>query len=248
MSSTTLFPSGSSTVDYLRTLPAIRDRCSQIFALSLHDQLQYITFNPSAEAKVVKYCLDIIRRDFGNNLSSIPGHGRKNHFITPKTDTCEVIDRIEKLCALPEFPEDSLEKTKSLIDLYFVSVLLDAGAGNTWVYEEVDYTSSNTTIADNDSGKKTGWVGGRSEGLAVASFGIFTRGFYSSNPDKPYQVDADALSALTTQKIGEYMQVHEGNQMDGLEGRTGLLVQLGKAMKAMKDVYPSGRPGDMLGK
>ena len=56
-----------------------------------------------------------------------------------------------------------------------MSVLLDAGAGNVWSYEEVE----------------TGWKGGRSEGLAVASYAMFVKGYFSSDPNMPYQVDGE---------------------------------------------------------
>ena len=36
--------------------------------------------------------------------------------------------------------------------------------------------------------------------------------------------------------------------MAGLDGRCNLLIQLGSALQARKDICPNGRPGDMLGK
>ena len=62
---------------------------------------------------------------------------------------------------------------KRLIDLFVVSVLLDAGAGKKWVYYD----------------EQTGTKIGRSEGLATASLGMFKAGFFSSKPEQPYQVD-----------------------------------------------------------
>jgi hypothetical protein len=44
-----------------------------------------------------------------------------------------------------------------------------------WSYEEVE----------------TGWKGGRSEGLAVASYAMFVKGYFSSDPNMPYQVDGE---------------------------------------------------------
>jgi hypothetical protein len=52
---------------------------------------------------------------------------------------------------------DDMELTRRLIDLFFVSVLLDAGAGDHWRYKE----------------PKTGHVYERSEGIAVASLDMF---------------------------------------------------------------------------
>lgn len=96
-----------------------------------------------------------------------PAHCRRNHFNAGE-------DRIAKL--VPLLPQDKWERTKSLIDLYFVSVLLDAGAGNDWVYSE-----------------DGGWKGGRSEGLAVATYHMFLAGVFSSSKDDPYRVDCELL-------------------------------------------------------
>jgi hypothetical protein len=58
------------------------------------------------------------------------------------------------------------------LDLFLVSVLLDAGAGNAWKF---------TT----KQGKKYG----RSEGLAVGSLDMFEKGMFSSDKSDPHRVD-----------------------------------------------------------
>lgn len=60
-----------------------------------------------------------------------------------------------------------------MLDLFLVSVLLDAGAGSTWSYHEAE------------SGLKFS----RSEGLGVASINMFEQGFFSSDPQDPHRVD-----------------------------------------------------------
>ena len=65
------------------------------------------------------------------------------------------------------------EKTKRLLDLFLVSVLLDAGAGGDWIYRD-------------DTSKQTF---SRSEGLGVASFNMFVEGFFSGDAKQPYRVD-----------------------------------------------------------
>jgi hypothetical protein len=62
---------------------------------------------------------------------------------------------------------ESLELTRRLIDLFFVSVLLDAGAGDYW-----RYTEPNTTD-----------VYERSEGIAVASLHMFQALAFTSSRD-----------------------------------------------------------------
>lgn len=59
---------------------------------------------------------------------------------------------------------DATERCRRLIDLFLVSVLLDAGAGNDWKYTEAS----------------TGIAVERSEGLAVASLYMFLDGSFGS--------------------------------------------------------------------
>ena len=70
-------------------------------------------------------------------------------------------------------PPDKIEICKRLIDLFLVSVLLDAGAGSKWAYYE----------------QETGQKFGRSEGLGVASINMFVEGLFSGSPEQPYRVD-----------------------------------------------------------
>ena len=83
------------------------------------------------------------------------------------------------------FPKDPAERAATLIDLYVVSVLLDAGAGNKWTYVEGD----------------SDWVGGRSEGLAVASWHMFRDGVFSDKgKEDPFRVDGESLSTVLAQQ------------------------------------------------
>lgn len=93
------------------------------------------------------------QRDYDAPFNSIPGHGRYQHFAVGGKD------RIAAL--LESWPSsiDNHERCRRIIDLFLVSVLLDAGAGTQW-----GYTST-------DNGK----VYRRSEGLAVASLDMFNQ-------------------------------------------------------------------------
>lgn len=74
---------------------------------------------------------------------------------------------------LREWDTDDKEKCKRLIDLFFVAVLIDAGAGNQWSYTE----------------KGTNQIFTRSEGLGVASLQMFTDGLFSGSATQPFRVD-----------------------------------------------------------
>ena len=127
---------------------------------------------------------------------------------------------------------DNQERARRLIDLFLVSVLLDAGAGTRWSYKS----------------KESGKIYRRSEGLAIASLEMFKAGYFSSESLQPYQVDSAGLKRLTIQQLAKGLQVSESNPIMGLEGRTSLLSKLGDALqnKALFGMY--GRPGHMLGK
>ena len=104
---------------------------------------------------------------------------------------------------------DNQERTRRLIDLFLVSVLLDAGAGTKWQYKS----------------KESGKIYRRSEGLAVASLEMFKAGAFSSDPKEPYQVDSAGLKKLDVATVARGLQVNATNPIDGLEGRTGLLLR-----------------------
>ena len=118
-----------------------------------------------------------------------------------------------------------------MIDLAVVSVLLDAGAGPDWKYVE----------------PATGQAFTRSEGLAVASFHAFTAGLFSSDTDRPCQVDAEGLRALVTDHLASAFQVGETNPLVGLEERAILLRRLGEAMSEQPEVFGDiGRPAGLF--
>lgn len=45
---------------YLRTLPAIRERCTRVHTLAQKDGLQYFEYHPENEQTVVDFCEAII--------------------------------------------------------------------------------------------------------------------------------------------------------------------------------------------
>lgn len=118
-----------------------------------------------------------------------------------------------------------------MLDLFLVSVLLDAGAGTSWSYKS----------------KESGRSYKRSEGLAVASLEMFKAGIFSSNETQPCQVDAEGLRTMTVDIMARGLQVSDSNPIAGLEGRTGLLVRLADAMQNHNLFGADGRPGNMLG-
>ncbi|KAF5324989.1 hypothetical protein D9619_009556 [Psilocybe cf. subviscida] len=213
------------TALYLRTLPAIRERCGRVHDLAKKGKLQYFDYHPEKEVNVAKFCITLMKRDFGVNFASISPHGRWRHLDAG-------VERVKPLLAKWNGNgADLKEQARRTIDLFVVSVLLDAGAGNLWKYTE---ESSGLTFS-------------RSEGLGVASVHMFESGLFSSNLEQPHQVDAAGLEKLTVDQTSKAMQVSEANPMVGIEGRTSLLVNLSKALKASPQFFGAdGRPGNVV--
>jgi len=218
--------SPEQTATYLQTLPAIRERCSQVYGQAVLGNLGYFDYFSERETHVIDFCIDIIKRDFGTNLNAIPPHGRWRHLDAGLERVGPLIIKWNE-AGVPE-----LEQTKRLLDLILVSVLVDAGAGNDWSYTE----------------KGSGNKFSRSEGLAVASFEAFVNGFFSGKEDQPFRVDAVGLSRVTAEKMESAFQVDaSSNPMTGLEGRTSLLVNLADALKGHAEYFgPDARPGNLI--
>jgi len=148
----------------------------------------------------------------------IPLHSRWRHF-----DARSVAALDAQLAG--RTPADA---ARARIDLTVISVLLDAGAGAGWRY----------TTAD-------GRVVARSEGLGAASFEAFVAGRLSATPGDALRADGEALARVDATLLREVFQVHDGNPMVGLEGRTALLARLGRSLGRRRPavLYDQVQPG-----
>ncbi|OTA68107.1 DUF1688-domain-containing protein [Hypoxylon sp. EC38] len=210
---------------YLRSLGAVRERCKIVTDKALRNNLNHFDVDVSKFPDVVSFVCGIIKRDFDPPFSSIPPHGRYQHFCVGGRD------RVANLLAT--FPEnvDSTEKCRRLVDLFLVSVLLDAGAGTGWSFKSAE----------------NGRIYRRSEGLAIASLEMFKAGLFSGNPSSKFQVDTEGLRKLTVEQLAKGMQSRPGNEVAGLEGRAQLLIRLGDALAKKTDYFgDDGRPGNMI--
>lgn len=210
---------------YLRSLNAVRERCSIVTDKALRNELRHFDVDMRKFSDVVMFVANIIKRDYDAPFTSIPPHGRHQHFAVGGRD------RIADL--LSTFPEDvdPTERCKRMVDLFLVSVLLDAGAGTQWSYKSTE----------------NGRIYRRSEGIAVASLEMFKTGLFSSNKNNKFQVDKNGLRHLTTEQLAQGLQSRPANQMAGLEGRTQLLLRLGEALDEKREFFgDDGRPGNML--
>ncbi|KAM0477510.1 hypothetical protein ACHAPX_005823 [Trichoderma viride] len=210
---------------YLRSLGAIRDRAKVLLEKAEDNDLVHFDVDMNKFPNVVTFVSGLIKRDHEAPFQDIPSHGRYQHFCIGGRD------RIAELLGSWGDSIDNTERCRRLVDLFFISVLLDAGAGTTWTYKSVD------------NGKRYR----RSEGIAIASLEMFKSGIFSASPTNKHQVDKTALGALSVAKIASGMQSDPDNEIVGLEGRTEVLVKLSEALAEHPEYFGAdGRPGNIV--
>ena len=202
---------------------AVRERAQALLARARRGESDWFTIDDGQLAEATRLTVDVTRRRYPDG--KIPLHSRWRHFQAGE------VDRLAELARLLGPHASPPERTRAQIDLAVISVLLDAGAGAAWRYDEAG------------SGQRFT----RSEGLAIASFHAFTAGLFSSDPQQPLQADAAGLQALDADRLGAAFQVSDGNPLVGLAGRTTLLHRLGAATAAQPRTFgPLGRPGGLF--
>ncbi|OCL05529.1 DUF1688-domain-containing protein [Glonium stellatum] len=215
-------------IRYLLSLRAIRERAKVVWDVAEAGDLTHFDLHKDRLDDVAAFVTSIIKRDFGpDKFDTIPPHGRWQHFEAGDAP------RIQRM--MEEWKKsgcDDSELARRLIDLFFVSVLLDAGAGNHWRYIE----------------PQTGQKYERSEGIAVASLYMFkSLSFTASKSTEIPLVDGKGLENLTTEDLMAGFQVSEKNPILGVESRAALLRSLGKSLLSQSDVFgASGRPGNLV--
>ncbi len=198
-------------LDYLFSTEAVRERCGQVFRAAQQNELEYFQYHPERLEAAADYVTSVIRESYPN--LDIPYHSRWRHFE---------IGNHKRISTLrSRYEVNPQEWGRLLFDLVIVSVLLDAGAGPDWHYQE----------------PSTGETYTRSEGLAIASFDMFRQGLFSATRHDIKRVDGLALQALNVGQLSEGFQVNPGNPLVGLEGRTALLNQLGATLINQPEVF-----------
>jgi hypothetical protein len=208
----------------LLSATAVRQRASELFGHGLTGRLDHFAI----ELQRLDACADEVVATIRSNYPGldIPFHARWRHFAAGG------FDRWASVVPMAPWTEPG-EMARAAFDLAIVSVLLDAGAGPAWRYRE----------------GRTGETYARSEGLAVASFDMFIGGAFSSRPDDPFRVDAEALIALSAEELAQAFQVDADNSLVGLDGRANLLNRLGQVVVRAPEVFgraDTPRPGGLF--
>ena len=144
----------------LLSASAVRERCHWVLEAAKSGELAHFRVNLDALPPCATLVADETRSNYPD--LDVPYHSRWRHFETNAGDLTKT--------TLGKPVSGDLEYCRAAIDLGVVSVLLDAGAGDTWRYRD------ETTEAQYE----------RSEGLAVASLRMFDSGLFSSDPGQSH--------------------------------------------------------------
>ncbi len=205
-------------LDYLLSPAAIRAQADLIYKRTT-EGVGYFKLHEERFAPLVSYVMETIQKNYPDG--NIPFHSRWGHFRAGGRD--RVSEFKKEISAL-----DPMERARTEIDLVVTSVLLDAGAGALWAYQEAD----------------TGISISRSEGLGVASYHMFRSGIMSASK-KHLRAEASGLRDLRSRDLEYHFQVTATNPLIGVEGRLGLLNTLAQAVEN-KNLFATPRPGALL--
>ena len=204
----------------LRTAQAVRARCATVRRWVAEGHSPHFTLHED-EIDAAAALVAETTRSFYPDLA-IPHHSRWRHFAAGELD---------RWSSLPLGGVATIDKARAAVDLTFVSVLLDAGAGAAWRYRD----------------QATGLGFARSEGLAVASFDMFRDGLFSSDPSCPLQVDSAALVRLDLATLATAFQASDHNPLVGLPHRLTLLRRFGEALAQRPALFGARRrPGHLV--
>lgn len=205
-----------SDLDYLLSPQAVRETTSKIYELTKAGKTNFELHEDKLQS-VAGFVLEVIRDNYPS--LEIPFHSRWGHFQVGDIDRNSKLDQ-----ALQGVDKTEVARTK--LDLVITSVLLDAGAGPNWKFQEGENVFS------------------RSEGLGVASWHMFMNKKFSV--EDSLRADAKALINITENDINEAFQVSESNPLIGAAGRAGLLKSLGECVSSQPEVFKDSRPGNIV--
>ncbi|KAJ2663330.1 hypothetical protein IWW48_001432 [Coemansia sp. RSA 1200] len=227
-------------IKYLKSLEAVRERSQEVLKRAEQGKLQHFEYDASKVDEVAEYVYSLIMRDYGG-IDKVPMHGRwRSYCIKTVGDdglskTRDLVS--EHVARWREADVGEWESARRIVDLFMVSVLVDAGAGSQWRYQDAEFG----TLA-------------RTEGLGLAALRMFEAGAFSSSKTNAFQVDAAALESLDDQALLDGFQVSDTNPLLGSANRAQLLRSLGRALRAQTAYFGGmcacqnhpARPGFML--
>jgi len=190
-----------------------------MLVLGLDDKLPHFRVDLPRLDAAVDLVAELTKKNYP--AFDMPFHARWRHFVA---------DGVDRHAELAAAFTDTVARARADFDLVIVSVLLDAGAGAHWRYRD----------------PVTGGDVARSEGLGLASIGMFAQGAFSHDPNDRLRVDAETLASLDSKTLRSGFQVRPDNPLLGLQGRAELLRSLGRLVALRPEIFArhdSPRPG-----
>ena len=197
----------------LLSAAAVRERGHEMLALAIDGRIEGWRVDLTKLDAAAELTAAVTRENYPD--LAVPFHARWRHFVA----------------GAPKLAGEGAERGRAAFDLVILSVLLDAGSGPGWRYED---TESGRTFT-------------RSEGLGVASQRLFESGAFA--PDASASADGEVLAALDTATLAAGFQVSDDNPLVGLDGRAALLRRLGAQVLARPDLFATAdtpRPGGLF--
>jgi hypothetical protein len=198
---------------------AVRAASGRALDAALAGDLKDWTVDLDRLPATADFVAEVIRSQYP--ALDVPFHARWRHFTAGGRNLWTATARWS----------DPDAKARTALDLAITSVMLDAGAGPDWKYQDA----------------ASGTVTTRSEGLGVASLRTFESGAFARDP-KGDPLKADDLVNLTVEDLAGSFQVSEDNPLVGLDGRAALLQRLGHQVEARPDLFAAkdvARPGGL---
>jgi hypothetical protein len=202
----------------------VRRAAERMLILALDGRLEDWVVDLDRLAPAANFVAAVVRDRYPR--LNVPVHSRWRHFVFDGRDLWDGI-------VVRANWKSADAAARAAFDLVITSVLLDAGAGAQWHYQD----------------RGTGLDAARSEGLALASFRWFESGGLADHSNDPFRVDAAALRRAEIRTLQCAFQVSESNQLLGLEGRATLLNRLGAVVESRPDLFAiadSPRPGGLF--
>jgi len=212
--------SNDAAVEDLRSLEMIRLRCNEILKLAEAKQTRHLGVDKSKLDECARYVVAESKKNYPD--SNVPYHSRWRQFPEP------IINQM-----IQDWPCDTLEVSRRMIDLATISVLLDAGAGKGYHY----------------TGIEDGVVYTRSEGLAMATLEMFKEGLFSSDAGcVPHRVNSRGLKQLRYHDFEKAFQLSKANVIVGAQQRHKLMQRLGDALEKHGTYFGKEicRPGNLV--
>lgn len=203
----------AAAIATLRDPRTIRERANHVLTAALDGRSTHFVVDLDQLAPTGQRVAQVTRERYPNRV--VPIHSRMAHFAAGGIPRDQALRK--QLASHPP-----LEQARALTALVITSVLLDAGSGPAWRYQDPLEPRSPAL--------------GRSEGLAVASLRWLASGALNRNRH-PYAVDGSTLAQLGLAELQSAFQVHAENPLVGLEGRLALLQRLGQTLQQRPEVF-----------